>query len=71
MVKPLPDVTNKVLKWSLNKEMIPIISSTKEENMKSILQFESTTLDGKTSKLFDESNLDKMGATCMLRFVQL
>jgi diketogulonate reductase-like aldo/keto reductase len=64
----IPDVTNKVLKWSSKKEMIPIISSTKEENMNSILQFESENLDDKTSEFFDSLDNGKSGATCMFKF---
>lgn len=65
------DVTNKSLKWAYDQELIPIISSSSEEHMISILNYTSTELDNDTKLLFDSCNMGKSGSTCMLRFVNL
>lgn len=61
-------VMNVVLKWISMKGVIPIVSSTKEENMKDTLSFDKVNLKPDAIKLLNQLHIGEEKVTCMLRY---
>lgn len=61
-------VSHLLLEWLHQKEIIPIVSSNKLENIDSNKKFGSIKVDGDVFKQLDELDHGLLGSTCMVRF---
>ena len=60
------NVTEILINWSKNKNITPILSTSKKENMNNIINYKTLSID--TVIIIDTMNLEEKGSTCMLKY---
>jgi diketogulonate reductase-like aldo/keto reductase len=67
-LKDIKDITNTVLNWVHNKNIIPIVSSKNEEHIKDMLHYHEVNIEPPISTLLDSFNEGSKSSSCMLKY---